>query len=262
MVHVQRYPLHPLLGRHQVLDERSLAHTIEREETKPTIKPIDHPLGIPILDQSNLDSQGIDVSQLIPGAPKLKELGSCTGQAGTYSLSTSPKLALAVRAAGGVLDERFAIHLYSDATHVDEDLGEEFPPTDCGSSGLGICKVLKARGLIGSYQWATTVEGLAALLQRGSLLIGMPWYNTFFEPDNRGFIDAAGIDQALASGLAGGHELCMTRLETWNERDPGKSVVVMPNSWNRSWGDDGYGRMYLSTYNRLRSQIDIKQIRV
>jgi hypothetical protein len=44
-----------------------------------------------------------------------------------------------------------------------------FPPTDCGSSGLGVCKVLKACGLIGSYQWATTLDGLAALLQRGSV---------------------------------------------------------------------------------------------
>lgn len=259
---VTRFPHHPLLGRNQVLDPRSLAHAIERQTTKPIIKPVDHPLGIGILDQSNLDTQGIDVSQLIPGAPKVKELGSCSGQAGTYSLSTSPKLSAAVRAAGGVLDERFAIHLYADATVADEYPDEAFPPIDCGSSGLGVCQVLRARGLIGSYQWATTVEGLAALLQRGSVLVGTPWYNAFFEPDADGFIDAGGPDRWESSGVAGGHEICVIKLATWDERNPGNSVVEFPNSWNESWGDRGYGRMRLSTYSALRKQIDVKQIRV
>jgi hypothetical protein len=259
MVEIHRYPHHPLLGRNLVRDERSLAHTIEAETTKPAIKPIDHPLGIDILDQSDLDTQGIDVSQLIPGAPKVKELGSCTGQAGTYNLSTSPKLSAAVKAAGGVLDERFAIVLYADASEADEYPGEAFPPTDCGSSGLGVCKVLKARGLIGSYTWATTLEGVAALLQRGSVMFGTPWYEAWFEPDSDGFVDGGDWE---ASGVAGGHEICVTRLETWDERDPGKSVIVFPNSWAKGWGEQGYGRMRLATYSRLRSQVDVKQIRV
>src|SRR4051812_23015384 len=102
---VTRYPHHPLLGRNLVRDPRSLAHTIERQATKPAITPIDHPLSIGILDQSNLDTQGIDTSQLVPGAPRATGLGSCTCNAGTYSLSTSPRLSGRVRAAGDTLDE-------------------------------------------------------------------------------------------------------------------------------------------------------------
>lgn len=261
-MYVNRFPYHPLLGRNHVRDERSLAHTIEREETRPTIKPIDHPIGIGILDQSNLQAQGLHVDQLVPGAGDVDELGSCTGNAGTYSLSTSPRLTERVKATGAVLDERYAIGLYADATRADEYPGEQWPPTDCGSSGLGVCKTLKTRGLIGSYQWATTVAGLAALLQRGSVLMGVPWFNAWFSPDRDGFVDASGPDVWESSGLAGGHEICVVALESWDERDPGKSVVRFPNSWNQSWGDRGYGRMRLSTYAVLRSQIDVKQIRV
>jgi hypothetical protein len=259
---VTRFPHHPLLGRNQVLDPRSLDHMIEAETTRSAIKPVDHPLGIGILDQSNLEAQGEYVSQLVRGAEDVDSLGSCTGNAGTYSLSTSPKLSGRVKAAGGVLDESYAIQLYAAATVADEYPDDAFPPTDCGSSGLGVCKVLKARGLIGSYQWATTVHGVGALLQRGSVLFGTPWFNSWFNPDSDGFVDAGGRDVWEASGLAGGHEICVVALESWDDRDPGKSVVRFPNSWNESWGDRGYGRMRLSTYAALRKQIDVKQIRV
>lgn len=37
--------------------------------------------------------------------------------------------------------------------------------------------------------------------------------------------------------------VCVVALESWDERDPGRSVVRFPNSWNESWGDRGYGRM-------------------
>jgi hypothetical protein len=258
---VIRFPHHPLLGGHQVRDPRNLSHTIERDETKPKIAPIDHPLGIDILDQSNLLAQGIHTSKLVKGAADVDELGSCTCNAGTYSLSTSPTIRERVKAAGKTLDESFAITMYGEVTRADEVPGN-WPPDDTGSSGYGVCKVFKRHGWIGSYQWATTAEGLAALLQRGSVMIGMPWFNSFFEPDRDGFIDGGSPDDWESSGLAGGHELCVTRLETWDARDPGKSVIVLPNSWNRSWGDNGYGRMRLSTYTALRKQIDVKQIRV
>lgn len=262
MVHVHRYPHHPLLGRHQVLDERSLPYTIEREETRPAIKPIDHPISIPILDQSDLLAQGLHTSQLVHGAQDVDGLGSCTGNAGTYALSASPKLTERITAAGNVLDESYAIRLYADATRADEILGEQWPPTDGGSSGLGICRALRRRRLIGSYQWATSLEGLAALLQRGTALVGTPWFNSWFEPDADGFVDAGRPEDWESSGLAGGHEICVVALEAWDERAPENSVVRFPNSWSDSWGDGGYGRMRLSTYAALRREIDVKQIRV
>jgi hypothetical protein len=106
------------------------------------------------------------------------------------------------------------------------------------------------------------VQGVGALLQRGSIMFGTPWYNAWFEPDADGFVDAGGPERWEPSGVAGGHEICVIALESWDERDPGKSVVRFPNSWNESWGVNGYGRMRLSTYNALRKQIDVKQIRV
>ena len=41
------------------------------------LKTAAHEIPIPVLDQEDLQAQGIDTSQLIPGAPKADALGSC-----------------------------------------------------------------------------------------------------------------------------------------------------------------------------------------
>src|SRR5215472_5577001 len=115
------------LGRHLVLDARSLGYTIEAEIASAPVQigPAEHPPTIPILDQ---------------GA-----LSSCTGNAGAYHLSAlagAGRLG-AVTLSGrdlstsdGVADEAFAVELYHEAT-LEHDLPWQYPPTDKGSSGLG-----------------------------------------------------------------------------------------------------------------------------
>lgn len=256
-----RGAVHPLLGRIQVLDDRSLPYTIERRlDTAPAIKPVDHPVSIGILDQSDLHAQGIVAGDIVPGGGNPDALGSCTGNAGTYAASTSPEITRRVGAYSAPLDERYAIGLYADATRADEILTDQWPPTDCGSSGLGVCKVMHTRGLIDSYEHATTAAGFAALLQDGAALIGTPWFQGWFEPDAAGFVDHG--DPDAWGEVAGGHELCVVALESWDAGDLGKSVVRFVNSWTTSWGDGGYGRMRLSTYQQMRRDIDVKAFRV
>lgn len=259
---IRLYDVHPRLGRHQILDARSMAHTITPQAN---IKPAAHDPAIPILDQEDLKAQGIDVREIFPTVKGLKlvdALGSCVGNATTYALSALYGQQLGrvgLSSVDAVANERFGIVRYHRATQADEQLFKQYPKSDCGSSGLGTCKAMRADHLIGSYRWATNLQGLATALQDGGVLLGVPWFNSWFEPDGNGFIDAGAPGVWESSGLAGGHELYGARLESWDDRHPERSVLAGPNSWSASWGDGGWWRMRLSTYQTLRSQIDVKQ---
>ncbi|MDT5014694.1 MAG: hypothetical protein QOD39_854, partial [Mycobacterium sp.] len=134
------------LGRNQWLDGRSLAYMVENsaEQMGRTYHSVQWERRLAILDQG--------------------QLGSCTGNAGTGALGTEPfydavgKDVLA-DAADAAANEEFAVQLYSDATALDPYPGT-YPPDDTGSSGLAICKVLKARRTIRAYRWARTAYGL------------------------------------------------------------------------------------------------------
>ncbi|GHE80100.1 hypothetical protein GCM10014715_39330 [Streptomyces spiralis] len=258
-----RYPHHTKLGRHQVLDARSLQWV--HEHTGAALKPVQHTPRIPVLDQEDLFAQGIHLSQVIAGAEDVDALGSCTGNAGTAGVSLLLDDAEAKAAGLDLADpksvEEWAIGLYAEATGLDDADGT-FPPADTGSSGLAIAKALKRRGLVGHYRHATNATAVASLLQTGGLLFGVPWFKAWFEPDRYGFIDGGDWE---SSPLAGGHEIFVTGLEQVVQDhagrvEPGSTVIRFRNSWSRSWGDDGDGLMTLATYQRLRRYIDAIQL--
>ncbi len=229
------------LGRNMWLDARSLAHMVENdvEEMGKPFASTTWERKVPILDQGTL--------------------GSCTGNAGTGALGTEPFYAAAGKKAFGDAKsaedlEKFAVQLYSDATKVDQFPGT-YPPDDEGSSGLGVCKVLKDRGIIGGYRWARSPYGLLRLLQAGPVMQGMPWYQAFYEPDKDGFIDSAKTWKS--SGLAGGHEIEAVGVEL-DAKDAFNSVIIYANSWGSGWADKGHFRMRLRTYEEL-SSVDLKQ---
>lgn len=258
-----RYDHHTKLGRNQRLDARSLDWL--HRHSGAILKPAAHAPRVPVLAQEDLLAQGIHVSNVVAGAVDVDALGSCTGNAGTAAVSfllsdeQARSAGLDLVSAKGA--EEWSIGLYAQATGLDDATGV-FPPDDVGSSGLGIAKALKRRGLIGSYTHATTATAVASLLQAGPVLFGVPWFKAWFEPDAHGFIDGG---DWTSSGLAGGHEICVIALEQVTQDhagrvEPESTVIRFRNSWSASWGDDGDGLMTLATYQRLRRYIDAIQL--
>ena len=263
---IQQYDVRPGLGRHLVLDPRSLAY--RRPYTGDPIHPVEWAPKAPVLDQRNLLAQGVHTSTLFEGVDDVDALGSCTANAAVAAISVLHTPA-ALETAGLNLTEpaaaqAWAVGLYSDATHRDQWHDLAWPAVDCGSSGLGVAKALRGRGLIDQYGTATTAEELCALMQTGPVLMGMPWHAAFSDPSRDGFIDA---DPTYAtSPLEGGHEVCLTALEAVAQEDdrllPDHTVLRFRNSWGTGWGDRGEGRMRLSTYLALRHEIDLVQPRL
>ncbi|MFE4867740.1 hypothetical protein [Streptomyces sp. NPDC056682] len=211
------------LGRHVEHDPRSLDHA-HGVLPETAIRSVSWTRRTPVLDQG--------------------QLGSCTGNAGTGLIGTdsagrtgqtSVTISVAgARASKGIFtpgvyapDEDFAVRLYSLATLLDSVPGH-YPPTDTGSSGLGVAKALKALGLAHSYSHAFSLAALTSALQHGPVMIGIPWLNSMFEPDGDGRVP---VDQA--SGVAGGHEIELNRF------DASTGDYWITNSWGTGWGIDG-----------------------
>jgi hypothetical protein len=226
------------LGRHVEHDPRSLAYA-HGVLPKSAVKSVEWTRRIPILDQGNL--------------------GSCTGNAGTGVLGTdsagrTASTSVTITPAGAAashgvfvagtydLDEAFAICLYKLATILDGISGT-YPPTDTGSTGLGVAKALKALGLAGSYTHAFSIAALNSAVQSGAVLLGIVWPQSAFDTANDGRIL---VDKT--SPIAGGHELELCKY------DASTGEYWVPNSWNTTWGDKGWGYFTAADLAWLLSQ--------
>ncbi|KIF00849.1 hypothetical protein PL81_38700 [Streptomyces sp. RSD-27] len=226
------------LGRHIQHDPRSLAYA-HGVLPKSAIKSVSWERRIPVLDQG--------------------QLGACTGNAGTGLLGTDSaartgltQVAISRTAAAAShgrftpgthrLDEAFAVALYSLATVLDSIDGH-YPPTDTGSSGLGVAKALQTLGLADSYRHGFSLPALDSALQAGPVMIGIPWLQSMFDTATDGRILVQ-----RASPVAGGHEVELHRL------DVAAGAYWITNSWGAAWGLSGRGYLPAADLQWLLSQ--------
>lgn len=233
-------PSHPLLGRNVNHDSASRAYRVQPRRAG-VIRPVRHESHIAILDQG--------------------QLGSCTGNAGVSAIYHHPYPGDTSKPYPGYgPDEAGAVSLYSAATQIDPYAGE-YPPEDTGSDGLSIAKVLKAKGVISGYLWAFTLAEALAQLADTPEITGLIWYNSMFDTTDSGHAGHLVVRQD--SGVAGGHEICVDEVIT-----PSNATVDVaqlssmadqifvggPNSWGRSFGDDGRWYMTAREWGSLLAQ--------
>lgn len=242
----------------------------------PPLKEVDNEVPLDVLDQSDLESQGIFTTKFIPGCKEnVKALGSCTANTAVEALS---KLLPSREFVEFVcLDhtptegewhpyndtdfaEAAAVYFYYLCTHQTGDPASEWPPTDCGSSGLYVVDELTKLGFIKGAKIATAGLSLLSLMQKGPVMLGTPFFFSWEEPNAQGFIDEDGslgaLEKAIHSGVAGGHEITLTAIESLG----GNPVLRFRNHWGRSWGDAGCGRIHLNTLKMLGNYIDLRQL--
>lgn len=282
----------PFYGRNQVaepLGNLALVHTATDAQAA-ALKEVDHETPVPVLDQSDLLAQGIHCTRFIPGCRKDPDaLGSCTAETFIENagglLSETELIALCNRLINHPASEgphslsdtaqsragcqRGAISFYHVCTDQTGDPASEWPPTDCGSSGIYIVDLAKRLGVCSSQVIASSPTSIVSLLQAGMAMMGSPWFYSWEEPDSSGFIDGQGrasdLEAALASGVAGGHETSLVAVEKLTllgtgRVDPYNTVLRGRNHWTKPWGDNGCYRVHLSTLAFLAGQIDIRRM--
>lgn len=209
------------LGRHVNHDPRSRAFAYDASAVPVQLASVRWDRQVPTFDQGNL--------------------GSCTGNAAVGCIGTHPFFE--TLPANTALDEKVAISVYSDATKIDSAPGS-YPPTDTGSDGLSVAKVLTNRGLISGYTHAFTFADALAALSNHPIIVGVNWYQNMFQPDANGVVTIP-----VGDTIAGGHEFVL------DEINVEKQLVGAQNSWGTGWGVDG-GRFYIpfTVLKRLLSE--------
>ena len=248
------------------------------------LKEVTHAIPIPVLDQEDLHAQGIDVTKLIPSAQDTDALGSCTCNTGTAHIAerwaaagkdvagltlSSGAGQVTMSATDATADEEFAIVLYHLVTDQTGDPAQEWPPTDCGSTGLYVCQELISLGFATSYRAAASVTGALKLLQDGTVMMGGPWFNSWMNPDSSGFVDGDGsyaaVQAAMQSGVAGGHETLLHGIQQLAQGSDGtvdlaNTVLRVRNSWSTQFAQNGDYLVHASTLNYLARHYDFKTV--
>lgn len=164
------------------------------------------------------------------------ELGSCTGNAMAGLLMTEP-----FWRRGRTLTEADAIRLYKAATKLDAIRGT-YPPTDTGSTGLGVMKAAVKKRYIAGYAHAFSLRQLLGSLVLAPGILGINWYDSFDEPERDGRCRLTS-----SASVRGGHEVLMFGIDAARRR------VWCYNSWGPKWGGRRNGTFYFAwtTLKRL-----------
>jgi hypothetical protein len=259
-------------GRYHVA-EPFRADRLHLHDGVTPLREVEWEIPIPVLDQEDLLAQGVDTATLIPGAREVDALGSCTANATTASLAeryadAGKDLPEGLSATDAVADEEWAIRFYHACTDQTGNPSEEWPPTDCGSSGLYCCTELERQKLITSYKTASGAVNALSLLQTGTVIQGAPWFKSWMNPDSQGFVDGDGSLDAfydgVKSGLAGGHETCQRGIPQLAQTSFGvieleRTYIKVRNSWSRGFALDGDYLLHASTLEYLTAYADLKQ---
>ncbi len=211
-------PADSRLGRNVNHDPRSKAYPVKLPRRVP-LQTVRHVRHVPIFDQG--------------------DLGSCTGNAALGCLGTGVFFATmdVAETEQWPWDQTGAVGVYAEATGIDPFDGT-YPPTDTGSDGLSVAKVLKRAGLIAGYEHAFSLDQTLQALMSRPFITGTLWMSGMFDPDPEGIVHPTGRGE-------GGHEYVGVGY------DHERGLIWFANSWGERWGSDGYFAMPVEEYGTL-----------
>jgi hypothetical protein len=168
--------------------------------------------------------------------------GSCVGHGCAHDLGGSP-----VRVKD--MDHLYAVNLYQFARSIDRaEHGWNWPD---GASVLAGAKALRARGFIGGFRWAFTIEDLRdALITTGPAILGVNWYDSMYETDPYGNVEVSGR-------IVGGHCIMVYGYNPrWRIKGQNGTHEIFrwQNSWGPSYGVNGRGVIKAEDLARLLAE--------
>lgn len=227
-IYREQLPMHPLLGRHVLLDSRSKAYAVQPPAT--SVASVRHIAHIGILNQG--------------------QVGGCTGFASTSNSYHEPFFTVTSSPWRYTPDNAGGLGWYHENT-VEDGYPGTWKPDDTGSDGLTSSKVAKEAGVCSGYQAALDLDSSLLALMATPGITGIPWFNSMFSAGSDGLLT---VD--TSSGLAGGHELCVDEIVAADApgNGTGELLVGGPNSWDLTWGAEGRYYLRASDWWKLRQR--------
>lgn len=170
-----------------------------------------------------------------------EDVGMCTGAALIGLLMTEPNHSR-LKELGRRLsyDEWDALDVYKHASYIDTIPGS-YPKDDTGSTGVAAAKAGKMLGLVDEYRHAFGRRELLEALQRGPVMIGIDWYDSFDTPQG----DDARLVIRHDAEVRGGHEVVIDAVDLDGFLFGGR------NSWGPRYGLAGGFTIDFETMRRL-----------
>lgn len=147
------------------------------------------------------------------------------------------------------LDHDDGLVNYSGAT-VFDPFDWVYPPTDEGSSGLGLAKFWLDLGIIQRYEWTFGFEHFLAALQKQPVSVGTWWYEGMTDPDEKGFAHIIGKRQ-------GGHQYIASGISWGRHTLPSKRKIRFENSWGENIAFPSFFMTWEEAENVIEDEGDV-----
>jgi hypothetical protein len=157
--------------------------------------------------------------------------GACVGYSCAGELAAKP-------AAFAVTDQT-ALKIYAAARDFDASEGRHYPDGATVIAGLQVCR---RANYFSKFLWCFGIDDtINWIVRRGPVILGINWYDGMYDPDSRGLLKVGGQ-------IVGGHAIMCNGF--WPAHPQFGDVLVLTNSWGKSWGLNG--RAYLPIEDAVR----------
>lgn len=157
--------------------------------------------------------------------------GTCVGFAWSHEITARPSKWPVNNFLGRLI--------YREATQIDPWPENDAPDYNFGTSVLAGVKTAQQLGWYSEYRWAFSLNDLIlAIGYKGPAVLGIPWYESMFDPDAKGVLEVTGSP-------VGGHAIVANGVSI------PRRLVRLHNSWSANWGINGEAFISFENLDKL-----------